>query len=232
MRIQDLNPFDKISAKGRELVVLASVCENSAYLENYIPDIYSVFYIDLGKIYLESTHVYNIRLTKDSEMIEWEKIGNAQDDFECEIYTVGSKDKICKTLDKEFSKKDWNRFFLKLSGKLNSIQCVFEPHGRFNSETVSDSVWKYVEENVGRYEAIVGFRFGYYKINGELKKVVKFRDRVYFIKRNGSLGSFLCLCDSKFERKLKKTFHFSTGHARIWLKLIEEIYINTHETSP
>ena len=135
-------------------------------------------------------------------------------------------------MDKDFSEKYWNRFFLKLSGKPNYIQCVFEPSGRFSTETVSGSICRYVEENMGRYESIVGFRFGYYRINGELKKIVKFRDRVYFIKRNGSLGSFLCLCDSKFERKVKKTFHFSTGHARIWLKLIEEINIKNNETSP
>lgn len=232
MKIQDLKPFDQITVRGRELVVLTSVCEYSAYLEHYIPDIYSLFYIDLSKIHYGSTHVYNIRLTKDSEMIEWEKIGNIQDSFECEIYTVGSKDKICKTLDKDFSEKDWNRFFSKISGKPTSILCVFEPSGRFSTETVSGSICEYVEENVGRYESIVGFRFGYYRINGEIKKIVKFGDTVYFLKRNGSLGSFLCLCDSKFERKLKKTFYLSTEHARIWLKLIEEIYIKKHANSP
>lgn len=228
MKIQDFKPFDKVLAKDTELIILASVIENSTYNNYFAPKIYRLSYIEPKKIHYGSAYINNIILTKDSELNDWERIGNVREDFECEIFSGGTKDQICKTKDKEFSEKDWNDFFLKLSSNKTYAHCYFEPSGRVGTETVSKTICEYVEDNIGKWESAIGYKFGYYRIHGETKKVIKIEDKVYFIKKNGSLGSFVSTNREKFKRNLKKTFHFSTEHARIWLRIVEQIYINKH----
>jgi hypothetical protein len=225
MKIEELKRFDKFATENGtfDIVVLEvlvdriSVSDGEERISSH-----RIYYIkiptnpEMQKGRYDKGYPILCRILESgSELRGWNYVKNVADEFECRCYTFfNSEDhQIIKSVSGGFNSGKWKRFF-QFETRGYSY-CSLEPSSNVTEKFISDLILEWVEffGEGGCY----GTEFGFYKVNGKIRKVVRNRNTVYYLDDKGDVKWFHVKSNESYLNKMIRTFDFSKEHFRLTL---------------
>lgn len=229
MRVEDVKRFDrfigqKFNGGERKIIVLENEVVQPFDLELdkngkrvLFRTIYFVPEFKFDIFGRGSREIQTLTFAEGSEFNFWDFDKNIGETFECS-FVDNYKDVVYggKYLDQDFNPDNWSRLVRR--SKLDKISCCLKPNSSVRLENIKNELkdrlsWKLEMCGVEFF----GAEFGKYEINSEEKNIVRFNNKVFYY-NGGELKVFEINDYSKFQRKLKKVFHFSEEHLKLYLE--------------
>lgn len=233
MKVEDIKRFDRFVGKkfdGGEqgIIILENVVETPFDLD---PDkdgkrisfrtIYFIPEFKFDPFERGCRKIQTLTFAEGSEFNFWDFDKNIGEAFECS-FVDNYKDVVYggKYLDQDFNPDSWSRLVRR--SKLDRISCCLKPNSNIRLENIKNELKDRLSWNSDLYSVeFFGAEFGKYEINSEEKNIVRFNNEIFYY--NGDELKVFEINDySKFQRKLKKIFHFSEEHLKLYL----EAYLN------
>lgn len=234
MKIEDLKSFDTFDAeeisllksgetisKKYKIVVLCTYPKEFARTHGqFLPVLCMVHYIKIPQKYKPTWYGDNLMIhSRDvqagSELTDWKYDSNIRDGLECIVFgrSNSSRVEMTKSKNTEFNIYRWEGFFKRDDFPIG--YCSLLPDPRVRNTLICEWIDRRIPKTGthGCYET----EFGLYKINGEVCKVVRYLNTVYYMGKNQKIKSFYIKEYGSFCRKFIKTFDFSKTHFELSL---------------
>lgn len=230
MRVEEVKRFDrfvgqKFDGGEQGIIILENEIFKPFHLEFDIDGkgisfrtIYFVFEFKFDPFERGCREIHTLTFAEGSEFDFWDFDKNIGEKFECS-FVDNFKDVVYggKYLDQEFNPDSW--FRLVRRSKLDKIYCCLKPNSNIRLENIKNELKDRLSWNSDLYSVeFFGAEFGKYEINSEEKNIVRFNNKIFYYNQFEELKVVKLSDYSKFQRKLKKVFHFSEEHLKLYLE--------------
>lgn len=230
MRVEDVKRFDrfigqKFNGGERKIIVLENEVVQPFDLEldkngkkilfrtiYFVPE----FKFDIFRRGFRE--IQTLTFAEGSEFNFWDFDKNIGDSFECS-FVDNYKDVVYggKYLDQDFNPDSWSRLVRR--SKLDKISCCLRPNSSVRLENIKNELKDRLSWKLEMYSVeFFGAEFGKYEINSEEKSIIRFNNKIFYYNQFEELKEVKLSDYSKFQRKLKKVFHFSEEHLKLYLE--------------